>query len=225
MVDIGCGNLLAGTGRGTGRLFRNLDESARLYVGIEPSWGMIKDVMAGPDPAIRHLRHASLVRGVGERLPFAAGTFDAALVMSTLDHASSADELLGEARRVLRPGGVLFCSLQNYQSWQRVVARRLAPGYVRARETADHHTPILPGDMRGKLAALGYEKIELSGAGYLSALTPRFARVEEWLAWVPLRFVDRKRLGMAVNSVDRSLSRVAPERGSVFHVVARAGRS
>lgn len=51
----------------------------------------------------RHV--APVVRGNGERLPFAEGSFDAVLFRFVLRHVTAPDRLLAEARRVLRPGG------------------------------------------------------------------------------------------------------------------------
>jgi SAM-dependent methyltransferase len=43
-----------------------------------------------------------------ERLPFAGGSFDTVLGLSMLDHFPEPQALLGEAHRVLKPGGVLI---------------------------------------------------------------------------------------------------------------------
>jgi SAM-dependent methyltransferase len=48
-----------------------------------------------------------LVRGVGEKLPFADRSFDGVFLCETLDHALDPARVLREARRVLVPGGVL----------------------------------------------------------------------------------------------------------------------
>jgi ubiquinone/menaquinone biosynthesis C-methylase UbiE len=47
------------------------------------------------------------VQGVGEVLPFTDASFDVLLLMGTLDHARNPGEVLEQAARVLRPGGVL----------------------------------------------------------------------------------------------------------------------
>lgn len=80
VLEIGCG---------AGDLKRFLP--GRTYLGIDPM----------PVPGI------PLVRGVGERLPVVEGAFDAVLVCETLDHALEPARVLREARRALRPGGLL----------------------------------------------------------------------------------------------------------------------
>jgi SAM-dependent methyltransferase len=54
----------------------------------------------------------ALVRGTGLALPFAAGSFDAVYLVWVLEHVggAAAVPLLREARRVLRPGGRLWCT-------------------------------------------------------------------------------------------------------------------
>lgn len=55
--------------------------------------------------------NVDVVRGDGAHLPFDAGTFDTATCFTMLHHVPSIeqqDQLLAEARRVLRPGGFLL---------------------------------------------------------------------------------------------------------------------
>lgn len=53
----------------------------------------------------------NLALGVGERLPFADGSFDVVLLHEVIEHVDDDVETLREARRVLSPGGrvVVFC--------------------------------------------------------------------------------------------------------------------
>lgn len=70
------------------------------YVGFDPSLGYLRF-------AARH-RPGSYLAGAGEALPFAAGSFDAALVLGVLHHLPDAvaRPAMAELARVLRPGGV-----------------------------------------------------------------------------------------------------------------------
>lgn len=86
-IPEGAGVLEIGCGAGDLRRFL----PGRDYLGIDPM----------PVPGV------ALVRGVGERLPVAEAAFDAVLVCETLDHALDPARVLGEARRALRPGGLL----------------------------------------------------------------------------------------------------------------------
>lgn len=47
----------------------------------------------------------SMIRGVGEYLPFATGSYDAAILNQVLDHCNSIDGVLEEVMRVLGPKG------------------------------------------------------------------------------------------------------------------------
>ncbi|HSJ97058.1 MAG TPA: class I SAM-dependent methyltransferase [Myxococcota bacterium] len=65
-------------------------------VGLDPSAGMLDE--AGK-------LSIALVRGLGERLPFADASFDFASMGFALRHVADLEALFGEIRRVLRPGG------------------------------------------------------------------------------------------------------------------------
>lgn len=69
-------------------------------------------VQTGLDPSPAMLAHAAargidVVQGVAEALPFADGSFDHALVVTTLCFVDSVAAMLAETRRVLAPGGRL----------------------------------------------------------------------------------------------------------------------
>ncbi|MFP4248341.1 MAG: methyltransferase domain-containing protein [Armatimonadota bacterium] len=97
LLDIGCG---------TGHVADLLPQSIS-YVGIDPLAAGRSPAGEMPDEVPRPQREVSLVQGVGELLPMADDSFDAALLMGILDHARSTVEVLEEAARVLRPGATL----------------------------------------------------------------------------------------------------------------------
>lgn len=81
-------------GVGTGRFAGPLG----VRVGIDPARAVL-------DYAVE--RGFSAVRGVAEALPFADGSFDYALSVTTICFVDDAPTMLEEAYRVLKPGGTL----------------------------------------------------------------------------------------------------------------------
>lgn len=81
-------------GVGSGRFAAPLG----VQVGIDPSRAMLDRARA---------RGLEVLEGIAENLPFADDSFDHALVVTTLCFVDSPEAMLAQARRVLRPGGVL----------------------------------------------------------------------------------------------------------------------
>ncbi len=52
-----------------------------------------------------------------EKLPLEANSFNACFMGEVIEHAFSPDDLLAEARRVLRPDGLLFLTTPNMGAW------------------------------------------------------------------------------------------------------------
>ena len=75
--------------------------------------GRLRYIAVEPDPAALHRSAAGLpggiwLRGVGERLPLSDGLADAIILLRSYNHLRHVSAALGEARRVLRPGGTLL---------------------------------------------------------------------------------------------------------------------
>lgn len=110
-LDVGCGG---------GLLAEPLTRLGLAVTGVDPS-------EASLDTARRHARNAGLpiryVRGIGERLPFADGTFAAVFCCDVLEHVASVDATVAEIARVLRPGGVFCYDTVNrtWRSWLAVI--------------------------------------------------------------------------------------------------------
>jgi SAM-dependent methyltransferase len=90
-LDFGCG---------TGEFAAEFP--AGRYVGFDPSLGYLR-FAAGNRPG-------SYLAGAGEALPFADGSFDAALVLGVLHHLPDevARAAMGELARALRPGATVL---------------------------------------------------------------------------------------------------------------------
>lgn len=95
VVDVG-----AGEGQVARRL---LDGDAHLVVGVDPTAAQVAE-------AGRRAGGVSYARAGADALPFASGSFDAAVACLVFEHIDALDEAIGQVARVLRPGGrfVLF---------------------------------------------------------------------------------------------------------------------
>jgi 2-polyprenyl-6-hydroxyphenyl methylase/3-demethylubiquinone-9 3-methyltransferase len=96
ILDLGCGK---------GRFARRLVEEGAEVVGIDVSAAMLRDSIG--------IRTA---RATARRLPFAAATFDAVVAIEVFEHLPEIASALGEARRLLRPGGTLVIIDKNAAS-------------------------------------------------------------------------------------------------------------
>ncbi|GAC67952.1 class I SAM-dependent methyltransferase [Gordonia soli] len=121
-------------GFGSGLNVAEYPSTVRHVAAVDPSdggWGLAEDrVATSPVP----IERAGLD---GERLPFADGTFDAALSTFTLCTVPDARAALSEIRRVLRPGGTLHFlehgrapdeSVRRWQHRLEPIQRRVAGG-------------------------------------------------------------------------------------------------
>lgn len=104
---------------------------------------------------------ASIVNCDATRLPFGDGRFDAVVSFLMLHHVMAWEDALGEAVRVLRPGGVLVgCDLM-----------RSAPAELLHRLDRSPHRLLSADELRSRLIALG-----LTGVGVVGGLGGLVAR-------------------------------------------------
>jgi ubiquinone/menaquinone biosynthesis C-methylase UbiE len=87
-------------GAGTGRIGKVFVAANDFYVGVDASLGMLQEFLLTT-------RTRCLAQADGQQLPFRDGAFDVVMLMQVLGGARNWRGLLGEARRVLRPGGAV----------------------------------------------------------------------------------------------------------------------
>jgi SAM-dependent methyltransferase len=166
------------------------------------------------------------------RLPHADATVDHVLSNSTLDHLESLDEVaraLGEIHRVLRPGGTLVLTMDNFAnpivalrnrlpypilSGLRVVPYRMGatcgPRRLRAMLAAAGfdvlvmrslmHVPRLPA----VLAAAGVDAI--GGPRSLAGVFSTLCRSFEWMDALPTRYVTGYFIAVRARKPERAAS-------------------
>lgn len=92
LLEVGCG---------TAHWLAALDGVAALAVGVDPSAGMLARARSAAPRAL-------LCRARAEALPLAATSVDRVLCVNAAHHFADLAAFVGEARRVLRPGGRLM---------------------------------------------------------------------------------------------------------------------
>jgi len=99
VVDLACG---------TGIVTRRLLNPTRRVLGVDRSVGMLA-LASGRIPGV-------VVGGDATRLPLASASVDAVVLIWLLHLLADAEPVLGEAARILRPGGVLISTVDKNQA-------------------------------------------------------------------------------------------------------------
>ena len=102
VLDIGCGRAFDAM-----RLAREGGKA----IGLEPSRKMIA-------AARGHTRDGdvSLVRGIGEALPFKRRSMDKVMCKGSLDHFVDPEKTMEEMQKVIKPEGAVVIALANFES-------------------------------------------------------------------------------------------------------------
>jgi SAM-dependent methyltransferase len=100
--------------------------------------------------------HVNVNMSERPRLPFEDESFDAALMIETLEHLIAPDLAAAEVRRVLNPGGVLLVTAPNISYWRRRLDRVLL--------RRDHHSRLFyPWSLRLMLLQAGFNPVGIEG--------------------------------------------------------------
>ena len=100
MLDLGCGS---------GELARHLAAAGLRVTGCDISANMLARRRRRPGGRGR----LGPARAGWQTLPFAPATFDAVVAASVLEYVTDPGAVLQECARVLRPGGVLLCTVPD----------------------------------------------------------------------------------------------------------------
>ena len=172
-----CGKVLE-VGCGTGRLAKPVQELGGDYTGIDPSFKLLKQACAKGIP--------SLVRGVGEYLPFPDNYFDTVIGGYHSFRYLILEKAYSEFARVLKPEGILAFTLWNYWS----LCLHTISGNVKSLKTPWTGLPAFPSPKKREvcndLVWFYGEKKRLQRKGFkvLSLLsTKRFPLLNRYLSW------------------------------------------
>lgn len=103
LLDLGCGSA---------NVADRLREVSGGYVGMDFGHPQIA-YAARKHAASQHQLSVRLVRGDGERLPFADGSFDLVIMSEVIEHLIRPEVAVWEVARVLRPRGALVMTTNN----------------------------------------------------------------------------------------------------------------
>lgn len=139
LLDVGCG---------TGQSRRIYAGHTKRYVGIDLSSRAIEVASASHPDAEWKVADAAAT-------PFDAGSFDVVAFSSVLHHIPDFTRVLVEARRVLRPGGVVFAFDPNLRHPAMFMFRHPKSPFYLAEGVSPNECPLLPGQLKRAFAAAG----------------------------------------------------------------------
>jgi 2-polyprenyl-6-hydroxyphenyl methylase/3-demethylubiquinone-9 3-methyltransferase len=155
VLDLGCGG---------GFMSEALALRGATVIGIDPAEKAIAI-------AQRHATHQNLsiryLVGTGERLPVAGGSIDYVVCVDVLEHVVDLEQVIGEVRRVLRPGGMFLFDTIN-RTWLAAFAVVFFGEHIFRILPVGTHDPakfIKPAELATMLAARGFTVSDFAGLG------------------------------------------------------------
>ena len=125
---VGAGDRVLDLGCGTGELTGALAQAGIRAAGCDISRQMLRRAARDPGRRAGSVQWVQLEPG-WRRLPFASAAFDAVVAASVLEYVAEPVAVLRECARVLRPGGVVVCTVPDLRHpvrWAEWLARGLA---------------------------------------------------------------------------------------------------
>ena len=172
-------------GCGTGIFLERVAAAGARIHGVDLS----DDLLAQAQRKVGRLPNVSLARGNAEALPYANGSFDLVYGSSVLHHLHL-DAALGEAHRVLRPGGRVVFAEPNAVNPQLLLLFHVA--------SLRERFGVSPDEMafsrlraRAALSRAGFHDVTVEPYDFLHPSTPQrlvgaVGRLSLWLEKVPL---------------------------------------
>ena len=107
------GNCVLDLGAGLGGLAVEIARRGAKLIAIEPGTGWRKVAAA----RLAALGNGTVIEAVGEHLPFEDNSIDLIVCLQVLEHVSNPRLVIQEAFRVLKPGGYMWITYENYLSF------------------------------------------------------------------------------------------------------------
>ncbi|MEL6959004.1 MAG: bifunctional 2-polyprenyl-6-hydroxyphenol methylase/3-demethylubiquinol 3-O-methyltransferase UbiG [Pseudomonadota bacterium] len=155
VLDLGCAG---------GFLAEALDDRGARVTGIDPAKDAIKAARAHAAEGGRTINYDV---GVGERLPYSDGQFDAVACVDVLEHVQDLQQVLNEVARVLKPGGLFLFDTINRNILARLAVITMAEDVLRLlpKGTHDPEMFITPAELKSGLEQAGLEVGKMTGLG------------------------------------------------------------
>jgi ubiquinone/menaquinone biosynthesis C-methylase UbiE len=148
---------------GAGRGIASLAWTLRGYsvTAVEPDPSCLVGAGAIRELVCRTCISVEIVEEVGERLPFAAASFDLVYVRQALHHATDLSQMCREIQRILRPRGVLIATREHVVSGPRQLATFLESHSVH--QLAGGEMAYKLTSYKSALRAAGFKRIHTYG--------------------------------------------------------------
>jgi SAM-dependent methyltransferase len=195
LLEIGCGAgnlLLQATVCGSFPVALDLSMASLTFVRSR-----LRESRFGPDPPGAF----ACIQAVSERLPFAEGSFDYILLSEVIEHLAAPQLSIGEAVRVLRPGGRLLVTTPNYRSLWPVMEwtvdrLNIAPKMAEAQHIARFHPPALREVLTESGLNIQYFGTIYTLSPFLSLASPKWA-----FRWLKREIDNQSSRGMILVAV------------------------
>jgi SAM-dependent methyltransferase len=154
-----------GAGRGEFAAFLQTQGRARVwnYLGVEPSGEQLKQKDI-------ETFGMGFIQGMAEQVPLPDMTAYGVLVKEAIDHCYDPAKVFAEAKRLLKPGGVLIVTVTNDKSY----FKRLLPFVNKAHKAkqTDHLFFFSPNELKELGQKAGFESVTVQTINFLKL--PRF---------------------------------------------------
>ncbi len=195
LLEVGCGAgnlLLQATVPGSYPLALDLSMQALTFVRSR-----LQEVSFGAEAPSGF----ACTQAIGEALPFPTGSFDCVLLSEVVEHLEAPQISIGEAARVLKPGGRLLVTTPNYRSFWPLMEWTVDRLNVAPKMAGEQHVSRFhPASLKRILVAAGLT-MEYSGSIYNLSPFLSLVSLEQAKRQLQRELQRRSTLGMILVAV------------------------